>query len=94
MPWIIKDYSLFLVVLKSIKCDFVNIVEKGIQHKLVKYSVNGENSTEIFMCSYNKANEITQEYFDENNIIKLEQKVHVMSLTKYNEFKNLAKKRG
>ncbi|MDM1550918.1 GIY-YIG nuclease family protein [Empedobacter falsenii] len=77
------------VVLKTIKCNFANMVEFGIQSKLSKYSVDGENSSEIFRCSYNKANEIVEAYFEENQIIKKEQKVHVVSLSKYNEFRNL-----
>lgn len=77
------------VVLKTIKCDFANMIEFGIQNKLSRYSVNGENSTEIFRCSYNKANEIAETFFEENNIVKKEQKIHVVSLGRYNEFRNL-----
>lgn len=83
------------VAIKIIKCDHANIVELGIHERLGKYSVTGEvsnddtESTEIFRCSYQKANEVVEKFFNERRIIKREEKILIIDQGKYNAFRNL-----
>ena len=64
------------VVIKAIKCDYVNQVEIGIQKQLLKYKVDGDfydgetEASEIFRCKFEKANDTFENYFKENGIIK------------------------
>jgi hypothetical protein len=84
------------VVIKAIKCDCANMVELGIHKELEKYKVEGDfydgdiESSEVFRCKYEKANEIVENYFANNNIIKKEQKTFLSNTDKYNSFRNLA----
>jgi len=83
------------VVLKMIKCHKVNSIEFEIHKELERYKVEGEiygdniESSEIFRCKYEKANEIIEYYFLKNNIVKLEQKTFVNNTEKYNNFRNI-----
>lgn len=83
------------VILKSIKCDKVNIIEFDIHKELEKYKVEGEiygdgiESSEIFRCKYEKANEVIENYFSKNNIEKKEQKTFIQNTEKYNNFRNI-----
>ena len=81
------------VVIKTIKCDFVNRHEFAIHNLLRKYKINGNfadetESNEIFRCSYEKANDTIEKYFEENQIPKLESKTYLYNPEKY-YFKNL-----
>ncbi|MFS4469959.1 GIY-YIG nuclease family protein [Chryseobacterium sp. T20] len=81
------------VLIKSIKCDFVNKHELAIHKLLKKYKIDGDKygdteSTEIFRCSYEKANATLEQYFEENNIEKIETKTFLYNPEKYS-FRNL-----
>ena len=83
------------VVIKAIKCDYANKVELGIHKELEKYKVKSDlydykqESSEIFRCKYEKANEILEKYLEENKVVKKEQKNYLINPEKYNNFKNL-----
>lgn len=81
------------VIIKSVKCDFANIHEFAIQELLKKYRVEGEKygdteSREIFRCSYEKTNSTMENYFEENQIHKIETKIYFYNTDKY-AFRNL-----
>ena len=81
------------VVIKTINCDFVNRHDFAIHNLLRKYKINGNfadetESNEIFRCSYEKANDTIEKYFEENQIPKLESKTYLYNPEKY-YFKNL-----
>lgn len=81
------------VVIKSVKCDYANMHEFAIQELLRKYRIDGDKygdteSREIFKCSYEKANLTLENYFDENQIQRIENKKHLYNTEKY-EFRNL-----
>lgn len=84
------------VVIKAIKCDYSNLVEIAIQKDLRKYKVEGDlyddsiESSEIFRCKYDKANEIVDKHFEDKKISKKEQKTYLVNPEKYNSFRNIA----
>ena len=84
------------VVIKAVKCDYVNQVEIGIQQLLIKYKVEGDKyddnteSSEIYRCKYDKANEIFEQYFEINEINRKENKSYIANPEKYNGFRNIA----
>ncbi|WP_265129471.1 GIY-YIG nuclease family protein [Chryseobacterium oranimense] len=85
------------VVIKSIKCDYANMVEFGIQKELQRYKVEGEyygdndtESSEMFRCRYKTAIETVEKYFSDKEINKKEEKTYLVNPEKYNNFKNIA----
>jgi len=85
------------VVIKAVKCDYANQVEIGIQKQLLKYKVDGDmyddnntESSEIYRCKYDKANDIFETYFEDKQIIRKDKKSYVVNPEKYNKFRNLA----
>ena len=84
------------IVIKAIKCDYANKVENGIHQQLLRYKVDGDfysegiESSEIYRCKYDKANEILENYFKNNGIISKERKSYLVRTENYNNFRNLA----
>ncbi|KFF15729.1 GIY-YIG nuclease family protein [Chryseobacterium sp. JM1] len=84
------------VVIKAVKCDYANQVEIGIQQQLLKYKVDGDiydgdtESSEIYRCKYDKANDIFESYLEEKEVIRKDNKSYLVNPEKYNNFRNLA----
>jgi hypothetical protein len=84
------------IVIKAVKCDYVNKVEKGIQQELIRYKVEGiiyddnTESSEIYRCKYDKANETLETYFADKKITKLGNKSYLANPDKFNTFRNIA----
>lgn len=81
------------VLLKSFKCHNANIHEFEIHKLLKKYKVDGDKygdteSTEIFRCSFEKADTTINEYFDKFDIQILEKKKILYNTENY-RFRNL-----
>lgn len=84
------------IVIKAVKCDYANQVEIGIQQQLLKFKVDGDiyddktESSEIYRCRYDKANETFEKYFEDKGVIRKENKSYLVNPEKYNNFRNLA----
>ena len=81
------------VMIKAIKCDYANEKEIAVQKLLKKYKIDGDfydgvETNEIFKCSYETANKALEEYFQNNEIKRIETKTLIYSPEKYS-FRNL-----
>lgn len=80
-------------MIKGIKCDYANEKEIAIQKLLKKYKIDGDfydgvESNEIFKCSFETANKVLEDYFQENEVKRIETRTLIYNPTKY-YFRNL-----
>lgn len=72
------------------------ICEIWIFQQLLKYKVDGDiydgdtESSEIYRCKYDKANDIFESYLEEKEVIRKDNKSYLVNPEKYNNFRNLA----
>ncbi|WP_426474869.1 GIY-YIG nuclease family protein [Chryseobacterium balustinum] len=81
------------IMLKAIKCEYANKIEIAVQKSLKKYKLDGDfydgvESNEIFTCNFKTANTVLEEYFEINDVEKIETRNPIFNTEKYN-FRNL-----